>query len=64
VGLLSLVFAYWLFKVIRKIWNSRGREGLGYRVAFIVYTINMLFFASFYSPTILWIWFLLLGMVN
>lgn len=62
VGLFGLVFAYWLYQVSKRVWLLKTKKNLEYQVAFIVLTVNMLLFSSYLSPTIIWTWFLLLGL--
>ncbi len=64
IGVFSLVFIYWFYQVVRSIWYKKSERGLVYRVAFIALTTNFLLFASYLSPTMLWLWFVFLGMIG
>lgn len=64
LGWLSIVFVGWWYKVVKMVWEKKRHGGMGYRVAFLVMTVNFLLFSSYFQPTMLWLWFLLLGVVE
>lgn len=63
MGILGLVFVYWLAKVLMIILKKRpGGDFLIYKALFLVLTVIFLFDLSYIIPSMLWLWFFLLGL--
>lgn len=62
IGILALPFILWLFNVFIDSWHDRSKEGLVYRGLFILMTVNFLFDTTYFIPTMLWLWFIFLGL--
>lgn len=62
LGILGFVFVYWLTKVIQKLWVRKNLKNLVYKAVFFALTINFFFHASYFVPTMLWLWFISLGL--
>ncbi|OGM21190.1 hypothetical protein A2714_03220 [Candidatus Woesebacteria bacterium RIFCSPHIGHO2_01_FULL_38_9] len=64
MGILGISFIVWLFKILKSIIKSEVDESLLYRTVFITLTVNFLFDYTYLIPTMLWIWFVSLGLVQ
>jgi len=62
LGMFGLIFLYWLFRVTEGIWRGSGE--VLYKAIFIAITINFMFDYTYVIPTILWIWFVSLGLAQ
>jgi hypothetical protein len=61
MGILGLIFAYWLIKVLVLVLKKREDYFLIYKVLFLALSANFLFDYSYTIPSMFWLWFLLLG---
>jgi len=61
LGWLGLVFVFWLFQVFKAVWQEK--DNLVYRITWIVLTVDFLLFSGYLVPTMLWLWFMLLGLI-
>lgn len=62
LGVLGATFLYWLVKVVKQIISEQVDKGLVYKVAFLALTANFMFDTTYSIPTMLWLWFMLLGL--
>jgi len=62
MGILGLVFIFWLIKVLQEVWEDNAEKNLVYRVVFITLFVNFFFHSSYLIPTMLWLWFGSLGL--
>jgi hypothetical protein len=60
IGFFGFVFIYWLTKKVMDIWGQNNN--LAPKASFIALTVNFLFDSTYFIPTMLWIWFILLGL--
>lgn len=64
MGILGVVFIYWLFRVVREIWESENKQTLIYRAVFLTLFVNFFFHSSYFIPTMFWMWFIALGLAQ
>ncbi len=64
LGILSIVFLYFLVRVTYDLVVSGNEDTLLYRAIFLCLTVNFLFDYTYFIPTMLWLWFLSLGLVQ
>ena len=62
-GVYSIVFFYWLFRVLKDAFIIKNRLGI-YGILFIALTVNFMFDFTYAIPTLLWIWFALIGIIQ
>lgn len=62
MGIFSLVFIVWLTKVIQGIWQNKSPKTLLFQALFITLGVNFLFDYTYIIPTMLWLWFMSLGL--
>lgn len=63
MGILGLTFVYWLTRVLMIILKKRIEEDtMIYKALFLVLTFIFLFDISYTIPSMLWLWFFLLGL--
>jgi O-antigen ligase len=62
MGVLGLVFVYWLYKAIIDVWSMKSNTNIVYRTLFLALTANFLFDSTYFIPTMLWLWFAVLGL--
>lgn len=61
MGVLGVIFTIWFIKVVLKLWQSKDIQNLVYRAAFFALTANFFFHSTYFVPTMLWLWFIFLG---
>ncbi len=61
LGWLGLVFVWWLVKRVEEVWKMEGERGLVERTVFLVLTVNFMFAATYFQPSMFWLWMLSLG---
>lgn len=59
IGILGIIFIYWLASKIKDL--MRKRSNLAYKASFFALTTNFLFDSTYFIPTMIWLWFILLG---
>jgi len=64
MGLLGVVFVVWLVKVLIELWRKKNQKALIYKALFLVLTVNFLFDTIYFIPTMLWLWFVTLGLAQ
>ena len=64
MGWAGLIFIYWMIKQIKMVVKSKDKRILVYQAAFIALTVNFMFHLSYFAPSLLWLWFLLLGLIS
>lgn len=62
IGILGIIFVYWLAKSSYDLWNVDSVDGLLTRAIFITLTVNFMFDFTYFIPTMLWLWFMSLGL--
>lgn len=63
IGVLSLVFIYWLYKELKEIFRKYNKYELNsFIFIFIAITVNFMFDMTYFIPTMVWLWFSALGM--
>ena len=63
LGILGLVFIYWLIRVTKIVLGSSKYDIL-YGAIFICLLVNFLFDRTYLTPTMIWLWFMSLGLVQ
>ena len=65
VGVLVIFFLIWLFVVTRKIFSREsGIRGRLFKAIFLAISINFLFDYTYAIPTMLWLWFMSMGLAQ
>ena len=64
MGIMGLIFVYWLYNVWMRLWKSENKRGMLYRALFLTITINFLFDITYFIPTMYWLWFASLGIAQ
>ena len=64
LGWPGLVFAIWVVYSLFKIFKRNDKEGLIFRAIFLGLTVNFFFDSTYKIPTMIWIWFLSLGLAR
>lgn len=62
MGVLGAVFVAWLVKRLLELWHREDQQNLIYRAAFFALTANLFFHSTYFVPTMLWLWFMVLGL--
>lgn len=62
MGVFGLVFVFWLAQVTRDILRNTQIKNFASVLVFIVLGINFLFDYTYFIPTMLWLWFVSLGL--
>lgn len=60
IGVLGFVFVAWFIYAVRSLWRSK--EGLLFQALFVVLSVNFFFDTTYFIPTMLWLWFIFLGL--
>jgi len=64
MGIFGLVFVGWLTSIVVDIIRSKGKSGLVYAGIFFAILANFMFDTTYTIPTMLWIWFMSLGLAQ
>ena len=64
MGVLGVVFVVWLIKRLLELWYREDQQNLIYRAAFFALTANLFFHSAYFVPTMLWLWFMVLGLAQ
>lgn len=64
LGVLGFSFIYWLWKVILELIRVESGIRLLYSTLFIALLTNFLFDVTYTVPTMVWLWFMLLGLAQ
>ena len=64
MGILGLSFVYWIIKVLKHILKVNSTNALIYAAVFIALFANFFFDYTYLIPTMLWMWFLSLGLAQ
>lgn len=62
MGLLGIFFVIWWIRRLVELWNRKDKKNLIYRTAFFTLTANLFFHSTYFVPTMLWLWFITLGL--
>jgi hypothetical protein len=62
MGVLGLIFVAWLTQVLESIWKNREQKNLLFQAIFITLSVNFFFDYTYTIPTMLWLWFMSLGL--
>lgn len=62
IGVFSSVFIFWLFKVSKDSLKNKGEAKIVPQLVFITLGVNFLFDYTYIIPTMLWLWFISLGL--
>lgn len=62
LGILGLIFIYFFVKVSVQVVSGKTQKPAPEIALFIALTVNFLFDYTYFIPTMLWLWFLLLGL--
>lgn len=63
VGILGFVFIYWLIRVSKQVLAS-SKQNILYAAIFICLLVNFLFDRTYLTPSLIWIWFISLGLIQ
>ncbi len=61
MGWLGLIFIWWFIEQIELVISSNDKSLVMYQAMFLGLTVNLIFNLSYYVPSLLWLWFVLLG---
>jgi O-antigen ligase len=61
MGILGGVFAAWFVYVLSYLFKEKSRRNILVKSIFIAIAVNFLFDFTYYIPTMLWLWFISLG---
>jgi O-antigen ligase len=64
MGIFGLVFVAWLFKIIYDLWLKKFTQNLIYQAVFFALATNFFFHSTYFVPTMLWLWFMVLGLAQ
>ena len=62
IGVFALVFFIWFIKVLVSVLENSANKNLVAKVIFIALTVNFMFDFTYFVPTMLWLWFISLGL--
>jgi len=62
MGILSLSFILWLVAVLIAFAKDKSKDGIVFRVVFVTLTVNFFFDYTYLIPTMIWLWFVSLGL--
>ncbi len=62
LGILGAVFVVWLILIFVNLFKVGDKKVQVYIAALIALSVNFFFHASYFVPTMLWMWFVLLGL--
>ncbi|OGM59246.1 hypothetical protein A3A75_03925 [Candidatus Woesebacteria bacterium RIFCSPLOWO2_01_FULL_39_10] len=63
MGILGLSFIFWFIKVFTKVMNSSNSRII-FTAIFLVLTVNFMFDITYFNPTMMWLWFISLGLAQ
>jgi hypothetical protein len=64
MGWLGLIFVWWFIDQIRRVLREGREKNIIYQVMFLTLTVNLIFNLSYFVPSLLWLWFILLGVLD
>lgn len=62
MGVFGFAFLAWLVIMLKDIWHNNKKKDIIYQTLFITLGVNFLFDTTYYIPTMLWLWFMSLGL--
>jgi len=62
MGFLGLIFVAWLTRVMLSLWQDKDPQNLPFQAIFITLGVNFLFDYTYIIPTMVWLWFMVLGL--
>ena len=62
LGILGFVFVYWLYKALSDLLSDESKKNILYKSVFFALTANFLLDSTYFIPTMLWLWFVVLGL--
>jgi hypothetical protein len=62
IGMFGLVFIVWLIGVSNNLLRRDASQNAIYTALFFALTVNFFFDSTYFIPTMLWLWFVLLGL--
>jgi hypothetical protein len=62
MGVFGFAFVVWLVKVFTDIWKDKDGKDLIYKAIFVSLGVNLMFDSTYFVPTMLWLWFMALGL--
>ena len=64
IGIFGYLFIYWFGVIIYDIWKHTIKDNIVYSTVFLSLTINFMFDSTYFVPTMLWLWFMSLGLAQ
>lgn len=64
IGVFGLVFIYWMYLIIKDAVRVKRNRAVYCAAIFVTLTVNFLFDYTYLIPTMLWIWFISLGLLQ
>ena len=61
LGILGIIFIYWLIRISKEV-LACPKQNLLYGAIFVCFLVNFLFDRTYLTPTLIWIWFMSLGL--
>ncbi|MBU0572385.1 hypothetical protein KKH23_01810 [Patescibacteria group bacterium] len=62
MGVLGLTFVAWLTQALESVWKNKEQKNLLFQAIFITLGVNFFFDYTYVIPTMLWLWFMSLGL--
>ena len=62
MGVFGFVFVAWLAYILLDVFKNRNRQGLVFAASFLAIAVNFMFDTTYFIPTMLWLWFMSLGL--
>lgn len=62
IGIFAFIFLLWFLKALASVLENSDGERLITRVIFLTLTVNFMFDFTYFIPTMLWLWFISLGL--
>ncbi len=62
MGIIALVFIAWLTQIGQAVWQNKSSKTFLFQALFVALSINFLFDYTYIIPTMLWLWFMTLGL--
>lgn len=64
LGVYGFVFVYWFWKVAKNIFWGKGKSDYLFKALWLALTVNFIFDYTYFIPTMLFLWFALLGLAQ
>ncbi|OGK10513.1 hypothetical protein A2767_04590 [Candidatus Roizmanbacteria bacterium RIFCSPHIGHO2_01_FULL_35_10] len=62
MGVFGIIFLVWFIKIFKSVFKKSNNTDVIYKIVFLVLTTNFMFDFTYLIPTMLWLWFISLGL--